>query len=80
MANPYDTVDVTKYCRDVDYTFIIFLRWWRDRCQKDYEANGWTDDQILNMIIDMVETPHKFQKEFTQFILEEYKQDNDLKK
>ena len=57
------------------HEFVFFLRWLRDKYRADDQAEGWTEEQIVERIIDVVEAPYKFVNEMV-----EYKQEQEIRR
>ena len=58
---------------DIDrnsFSFYLFLTWYRDKLWEDEECEGWTWEQICNRMLDVVQSPHKFEKEIEEYINE----------
>ena len=48
--------------------FYSFLCWYRDKLWLDEDAEGWEGESICQRILDVIQSPHKFEKEMKEYL------------
>ena len=48
-------------------SFLWFLKWYVEKLRYDENCDGWTDEQITERVLDVIEKPYKFEKEMLEF-------------